>query len=636
MIKINSNNSDGDVTKYQFGELDDYLLREGSHLEAYKKLGSHLTEQNGIKGTHFAVWAPNAQRVSVVGDFNGWDGNNDVMHPSGSGVWKLFVPNVGQGAVYKYEIVNRDGHLLPLKADPYAFYSELRPSTASRVWPLPHVKTRKQTVPQGRFDPITIYEVHLASWQRKDNDEWLTYNELGDRLIPYVKEMGFTHIELMPISEYPFDGSWGYQPIGLFAPTSRFGTPDDFARFVERAHEEGIGIIIDWVPGHFPSDAHGLAQFDGTHLYEHADPREGFHIDWNTLIFNYGRIEVANFLICNALFWLDRYGIDGLRVDAVASMLYRNYSRKEGEWVPNKYGGVENLEVVDFLKRLNEKIFALYPETTTLAEESTSWAGVSRPTYDGGLGFGFKWNMGWMHDTLDYMSKDPVYRKFDHHLMTFGLIYAWTENFVLPLSHDEVVHGKGSIFARMPGDEWQKFANLRAYYGFMYGHPGKKLLFMGCEFGQRDEWKYAHSLDWHLLDCAPHQGVKKLVQDLNHFYKNEPALYYHDCSPEGFEWLDSNNADASIYAFLRRGQNSNDMVIVICNFTPVVRYNYRIAVPLEGFYAEIVNTDAEIYGGSNIGNQGGLHAEHIMHHGRPYSLNLTVPPLATVILKYKG
>ena len=612
-------------------DFDRYLFSEGTHLDAYEKLGAHLVEHNGQAGAHFAFWAPNASRVSVVGDFNHWDGNANIMQGSSAGVWQLFVPGLQAGTLYKYELHDQHGNMLPLKTDPYAFSAELRPATASRIARLPHVTTRA-AIKQSVHDPISIYEVHLGSWQRGEGNRWLTYSEIAERLIPYAVEMGFTHLEFMPVSEHPFDGSWGYQPIGLFAPSSRFGTPEEFAALVERAHAAGLGILLDWVPGHFPNDAHGLGFFDGTHLYEHTDPREGFHQDWNTLIYNYGRTEVANFLITNALFWFDKYGVDGMRVDAVASMLYRDYSRNQGEWIPNQYGGRENLEAVSLLKRFNEAVYARFPNAVTVAEESTSWPGVSKPTYNGGLGFGFKWNMGWMHDTLVYMSKDPVYRKYEHHEITRSMLYSFSENFILPLSHDEVVHGKGSLFEQMPGDDWQKFANLRAYYGFMFGHPGKKLLFMGCEFGQRQQWNHEYSLDWHLLNEAPHQGLKQWVQDLNHLYRNTPALHKYDCEPRGFEWLDSDNAEASTIAFMRRGENDSEIAIVVSNFTPVVRENYRIGVPIPGFYREALNSDAALYGGSNSGNAGGIHSEDIQHYDRPYSINITVPPLATVIL----
>ncbi len=616
-------------------DFDLYLLQEGHHLKSYEKLGAHITTLNGQEGVHFAVWAPNARRVSVVGDFNGWDGNQHVMQPlRASGIWALFIPAIGKGALYKYELQDAQGHLLPLRADPYAFYAEQPPATASIVWPLPHANT-KPIDHQTRRDAISIYEVHPGSWRRKEDNQPLSYRELAETLIPYAQWMGFTHLELMPINEHPFSGSWGYQPTGLHAPTSRFGTPDDFLFFIDEAHKAGLRIILDWVPGHFPTDAHGLAQFDGTHLYEHSDPREGFHQDWNTLIYNFGRTEVANFLIANAIFWIDRYGIDAIRVDAVASMLYRDYSRKHGEWIPNQQGGRENLEAIALLKRMNEALFAENPAATSIAEESTAFPGVSRPTYDGGLGFGFKWNMGWMHDTLKYMEKDPIYRKYEHHNLTFGMIYAYTENFILPLSHDEVVHGKGSLIGKMPGDAWQKFANLRAYFGFMWGHPGKKLLFMGGEFAQWGEWNHDQSLDWHLTEDAPHRGVQLLVRDLNHLYRELPALHSLDCEAGGFEWLLSDSAEDSVVAFLRRGTGS-ETAIVVCNFTPVPRVGYRIGVPEQGFYAERLNTDSSHYGGSGMGNGGGVWSERVAYADRPHSLVLTLPPLSTTIFTLQG
>ena len=615
-------------------DFDMHLLQGGKHIYAYKKLGAHITESNGMKGVNFAVWAPNASRVSVVGDFNSWDGNKNVMMPSDSGVWQIFIPGLVKGQFYKYELLDHSGNLLPLKADPYQFYSERPPSTASVVWDLPNAKSQRGNG-QTRRDAISIYEVHLGSWRRGLDNEILSYKDFAEQLVSYAKDMGFTHIELLPISEHPFDGSWGYQPTGLFAPTSRFGTPDEFKSFIDAAHKAGVKVLLDWVPGHFPNDAHGLAKFDGTHLYEHADPREGEHKDWGTLIYNYGRNEVLNFLVSNTVFWMEQYGIDGLRVDAVASMIYRNYSRKADEWVPNIYGGVENLEATAFLKRMNETVYGEFPDTVTVAEESTAWAGVSKPTYDGGLGFGFKWNMGWMHDTLEYMQLDPIHRKYHHDKMTFGMIYAYTENFVLPLSHDEVVHGKGSLLGKMPGDEWQKFANLRAYYGFMFGHPGKKLLFMGAEFGQSHEWNHDQSLDWHLLENNLHKGVQNLVRDLNNLYRNTPALYINDAEPKGFEWLD-NNVDYSIFVFTRRGDSEKELAIVVSNFTPTPHENYRIGVPLKGFYTESLNSDAADYGGSGMGNYGGLTSEATPYNGQPHSISLTVPPLATLIFTYKG
>lgn len=613
-------------------DYDLYLLREGTHYHAYEKLGAHLTEQNGKPGTHFAVWAPNASRVSVIGDFNGWHSQSHPMRPlAESGIWEIFIEGVGEGALYKFTLYDRHGTRLPDKADPYGFCAEVSPQTASSVCKLPQAKTR-QKGGQTIHDPISIYEVHIGSWRRKDGNEPLTYRELADKLVPYAVDMGFTHLEFLPISEHPFTGSWGYQPTSLYAPTSRYGTAEDFAYLVDEAHKAGLHIILDWVPGHFPNDAHGLAQFDGTHLYEHSDPREGRHQDWDTLIYNYGRTEVLNFLLANAVFWLDRYAVDGLRVDAVASMIYRNYSRAEGEWIPNEHGGVENIEATRFLKRMNELVYARHPEAATFAEESTAWPQVSHPTSSGGLGFGFKWNMGWMHDTLNYISKDPIHRKHHHNMLTFGLLYAFTENFVLPISHDEVVHGKGSLLGKMPGDEWQRFANLRAYLGFMFAHPGKKLLFMGAEIAQYDEWNHDKSLDWHLLEYPLHKGVQALVKDLNQLYRNTPALHFHDCEPQGFQWLESDAHEASVLSFLRRGKDERDISICVCNFTPVVHEGYHVPVPYAGRYRESLNTDAELYGGSNTGNLGEVVANEQPWHGQPCFLVLTLPPLATVIL----
>lgn len=617
------------------GEMDAWLLAEGTHYRPYEKLGAHLTEMDGVSGVSFAVWAPAAKRVSVVGSFNNWDGRRHMMRLRREcGVWEIFIPGLAAGDLYKLEIKTQDNHIL-LKSDPFAFRAELRPDTASVVQPLAPVYpvSEQRRHANSLKAPISVYEVHLGSWKQVSKNghglHWLTYRELAEQLIPYVKEMGFTHIELLPITEHPFDGSWGYQPVGMYAPTSRFGTPDDFRFFVETAHANGIGILLDWVPAHFPSDAHGLAQFDGTHLYEHSDPREGFHQDWNTLIFNFGRKEVSNYLVGNALYWIERQGVDGLRVDAVASMLYRDYSRKEGEWIPNQYGGRENLEAIDFLRRVNQITRMERPEAVTMAEESTSFPGVSRPVEWGGLGFGYKWNMGWMHDTLEYMQQDPIHRRYHHDKMTFGLVYAFSEHFMLPLSHDEVVHGKGSILSRMPGDEWQRFANLRAYYGFMWGHPGKKLLFMGSEFGQYAEWNANSSLDWHLLQYPIHQGVQRLVSDLNAVYRHFPALHEIDSDPSGFEWIAHDDRDNSIFSFVRKSENG-ETVIVVSNFTPVPRHAYRIGVPHEGAYREIINTDSHHYGGSGTGN-GILHTEAIGSHGRACSLSITVPPLATVM-----
>jgi len=617
------------------GEMDVWLLSEGTHHRPYEKLGAHPVTVDGIAGVAFAVWAPNARRVSVVGGFNNWDGRRHAMRSRGaSGVWEIFIPDLATGDLYKFEIKAHSGERL-LKADPFAFRAELRPDTASVVNALPAVfpSSSARQAANALNSPISIYEVHLGSWRRvpEDGNRWLTYRELAAQLIPYAKDLGFTHIELMPVSEHPFDGSWGYQPVGMYAPTSRFGTPEDFRHFVETAHANGIGILLDWVPGHFPSDPHGLAQFDGSYLYEHADPREGFHQDWNTLIYNYGRKEVRNYLVGNALYWIERFGIDGLRVDAVASMLYRDYSRKEGEWIPNQFGGRENLEAIDFLRRANQVVCAERPEAVMMAEESTSFPNVSRPLEMGGLGFHYKWNMGWMNDTLKYMQEDPINRRHHHDKMTFGLVYGFTENFVLPLSHDEVVHGKGSLLDRMPGDEWQRFANLRAYYGFMWGHPGKKLLFMGGEFAQAREWNVDRSLDWHLLDNPLHQGIQRLVRDLNAVMRHYSALHQLDVEARGFEWITHEDRDNSVFSFIRKDADGN-AVVVVSNFTPVPRHGYRIGVGQPGRYVEILNTDDAQYGGSGLRN-GDLHTEPVAIHGRAQALSLTIPPLATIMLK---
>ena len=632
------------------GEMDVWLLAEGSHLRPYEMLGATPRVMDGVAGTAFAVWAPNASRVSVVGDFNGWDGRCRPMRLRREcGVWELFLPGIGVGARYKFELLSRDGTLLPQKADPYARQAELRPATASVVAEMP-AYTPPSPARQGANAlnaPMSIYEVHLGSWRRKpeEGDRWLNWDELAETLLPYAAEMGFTHLELMPISEHPFDGSWGYQTLGLYAPTSRFASPQDAAqgegaaglrRFIAKAHASGLGVLLDWVPAHFPSDAHGLAEFDGTHLFEYADRREGFHPDWNTLIYNFGRTEVHNFLVGNALYWLERFDVDGLRVDAVASMLYRDYSRKAGEWIPNAQGGRENLEAIALLKRTNEVVGGERPQAIMLAEESTAFPGVSRPTYAGGLGFHFKWNMGWMHDTLQYMARDPIHRPHHHGEMTFGLVYAFTENFVLPLSHDEVVHGKGSLLAKMPGDRWQQFANLRAYYGFMWGHPGKKLLFMGCEFAQQAEWNHDRSLDWHLLGDPNHAGMQSLVRDLNRLYKSHPALYEQDFSGAGFEWVDHDDSRRSVLSFVRKARDGS-MMLVVCNFAPVVHHGFRIGVPAGGEWKERLNTDSQHYGGSNVGTLlGAATAEAVGSHGRPQSLLLTLPPLATVFLAWTG
>ncbi len=625
------------------GPMDDYLTIEGTHRQLYKRLGAQITKHEDVDGVLFALWAPNASRVSVVGDFNNWDGRRCQMRKRfDSGLWEFFAPGLGAGVVYKYEIVSADGVLQPLKADPFGFEGELRPSTASVVadtddfaWTdSVYMEQRKQG--ELRRKPMSIFEVHLGSWRRGDGDRFLTYDELADTLIPYTVDLGFTHLELLPVTEHPLDASWGYQPIGLFAPTRRFGDPAGFARFVDRAHAAGLGIILDWVPAHFPTDAHGLAHFDGSTLYEHPDPRKGFHPDWNTAIYDFGRKEVANFLVASALYWIDRFHIDGLRVDAVASMLYLDYSRKPGEWAPNADGGNDNRDAIAFLRRSNELVYGGFPGAFTIAEESTAWPGVSQPTSAGGLGFGFKWNMGWMHDTLEYIARDPIYRRWGHDKLTFGLLYAFTENFVLPISHDEVVHGKGSVIGKMPGDEWQKFANARAYYGFMWAHPGKKLLFMGQEFGQTSEWNSAQALPWWLLEHAPHKGLHAFVRDLNKLYRDTPALHARDCEVEGFRWIVVNDDMQSVLAFLRMGAEGDNPVAVVCNFTPEPRMGYRIGLPMPGVWREALNSDSGIYGGSNVGNLGSINAETRPAHGFPASAALTIPPLATLFLEYEG
>jgi len=635
---------------YSFGPLlsDEPLRRlaDGDPYAVLECLGARPVTHDGVPGVRFAVWAPNARRVSVVGDFDSWDGRRHPMRLRyEAGVWELFVPRVAPGARYKYEIVGADGHVLPLKADPCAMQCEPPPATASIVAPVDEIERyawrdhdwlHARGEQQNARAPLSIYEVHAPSWLPAHGDDGVapSWAALADRLIPYAQGMGFTHIELLPIAEHPFGGSWGYQPLAQFAPTARLGSPLDFAAFVDRAHEAGLGVILDWVPAHFPNDAHGLIAFDGTALYEHADPREGYHPDWNTMIYNLGRREVSAFLIASGLAWLARYHVDGLRVDAVASMLYRDYSRKAGEWVPNVYGGRENLESIAFLKRLNHEVRYVpgRPGAITVAEESTAWPGVSARVEDGGLGFDFKWNMGWMHDTLHYMQEDPVYRRFHHHLMTFGLVYAWSERFVLPLSHDEVVHGKGSLLGKMPGDRWQRFANLRAYLGFMFAHPGKKLLFMGGEFAQMAEFDHDGTPHWHLLDDPLHHGVQSLVRDLNHLYVDEPALHVLDAEPGGFDWLVGDDADNSVYAF-RRVDGAGREVVAICNFTPVPRHGYRIGMPQPGHWDEVLNTDAAIYGGSNLGNGGAVVTEPVASHGRPQSAALVLPPLGTLILR---
>ncbi len=630
---------------YAFGPLvpdaDLHFFGEGSHLRPYTFLGAHPMAVGDVDGVRFAVWAPNANRVSVIGDFNAWDGRRHPMRSrGGGGVWEIFIPHVAAGDRYKFEIRSREGHVLPAKADPYARAAELRPATASIVAP-PLREARP--LPAGRAEanarnaPLSIYELHAASWRRHPDGRLYSWDELIDSLPAYVADLGFTHIELMPISEHPFDGSWGYQTLGLFAPTARFGGPEGFERFVAACHDKGIGVLLDWVPAHFPNDAHGLAQFDGTALYEYADPREGFHKDWNTLIYNFGRHEVKNFLVGSALYWIEQFGVDGLRVDAVASMLYRDYSRKAGEWIPNEYGGRENLEAIAFLKRTNEVIGIECPGAFTVAEESTAFPGVSAPTYHGGLGFHFKWNMGWMHDTLEYIQQDSVHRRWHHDKMSFGLVYAFSENFMLPLSHDEVVHGKGSILGRMPGDEWQRFANLRAYFGFMWGHPGKKLIFMGQEFAQGTEWNHDIELPWWLLQHEHHAGVQRLVRDLNKLYREQPALHALDCDGAGFEWIDAHDAERSIYSWIRKDAQGNQ-VIVVANMTPVPRQAFRLGVPDvatagASAWREALNTDSVFYGGSNLGNgEAVLNVQAAASHGRAQSIELTIPPLATVFL----
>jgi 1,4-alpha-glucan branching enzyme len=621
------------------GETDAWLLGEGSHLRPYEVLGATPRAIDGVEGSAFAVWAPNASRASVVGDFNFWDGRAHPMRLRREcGVWEIFLPGVHPGTRYKFELLASDGRLLPQKADPFARQAELRPATASVVAAMPELAPASPERQRANAldAPLSIYEVHLGSWRRKPDEggRWLRWDELADTLVPYAAEMGFTHLELLPVSEHPFDGSWGYQTLGLYAPTARFGAAAGFRRFVDRAHAAGLGVLLDWVPAHFPSDDWGLALFDGSHLYEYADRREGFHNDWNTLIYNFGRTEVRNFLVGSALYWLERYNVDGLRVDAVASMLYRDYSRKAGEWIPNAQGGRENLEAIAFLRRANEVIGGERPQAVTLAEESTAFPAVSRPTCAGGLGFHFKWNMGWMHDTLQYMKRDPVHRAHHHGEMTFGLVYAFNENFVLPLSHDEVVHGKGSLLGRMPGDRWQRFANLRAYYGFMFGHPGKKLLFMGAEFAQEREWNHDTSLDWHLLDAAEHAGVQRLVRDLNRLYRASPALFTQDFDGAGFEWIDHDDAQRSLLSFVRRGRGGEKMLIV-ANFTPVVHRGFRIGVPEPGRWHERLNTDSAFYGGSNVGTPlAAAGSEPVSGHGRPQSIVIDVPPLATVFFEW--
>jgi len=622
------------------GEQDYYLFNEGSHYRLYEKFGAHPCTRDGVQGTQFAVWAPGAQQVFVMGDFNNWLKHDWKLYAQGSsGVWVGFVPNLGPGAVYKYHIVSNYNGFEVDKADPYGFWHEIPPRTASVVCDLSYqwhdqeyMKTRWKK--NSLRSPISIYEMHVGSWMRvpEEGNRWLSYRELAGKLIEYLKKTEFTHVEFMPITEHPFFGSWGYQSTGFFAPTSRFGTPQDLMYLIDQLHQNGFGAILDWVPSHFPSDEHGIAYFDGTHLYEHGDPRQGFHPDWGSAIFNYGRHEVRSFLMSSAMYWLDKYHIDGLRVDAVASMLYLDYSRKHGEWIPNCYGGNENLEAIDFLRRFNAEVYKNYPDTQTYAEESTSWSQVSRPTSVGGLGFGFKWDMGWMHDTLKYLEREPIHRQYHQGELSFRMVYAYSENFVLPLSHDEVVHGKGSMVEKMPGDDWQRFANLRLLYGYMYGQPGKKLLFMGDEWGQWQQWKHESSLDWHQLGFKPHEGMQRWVTDLNRLYKNQPALHEGDCYNDGFEWVDCSDSASSIMSFLRKAQNG-ESILVICNFTPVARGGYRVGVPHGGLWKELLNSDADIYWGGGQGNMGGAHADPHGWHGRPFSLHLNIPPLGVLFFK---
>jgi len=623
-------------------DYDLYLIGEGTHFLNYEKLGAHVQEVAGIRGVQFAVWAPNAKRVSVVGDFNSWDGRVHPMRNRGaSGVWELFLPELDQGALYKFEIISRAGDLLEAKADPYGFAAELRPKSASVVCNIDGYRWNDSEWLGVRASrdwlhaPMSIYEVHAGSWRRNDveGNRWLSYRELAEQLIPYVKQLGYTHIELMPIMEHPLDASWGYQTVGYYAVTSRYGTPADFMYFVDRCHQEGVGVILDWTPAHFPRDGHGLSYFDGTHLYEHEDPRRGAHPDWGTLVFNYGRNEVQNFLLSNALFWADKYHIDGLRVDAVASMLYLDYSRQPGEWIPNQFGGRENLEAIAFIRRLNEVLHTRYPGALMIAEESTSWPAVSRPTYVGGLGFDLKWNMGWMNDVLKYMSLDPVHRQYHHNQLTFSMLYAFHENFVLPISHDEVVHGKRALLEKMPGDDWQKFANLRLFLGYLYAHPGKKLLFMGSELGQRSEFWEGGSVEWSLESSPPHRGIQRLVGDLNRLHLRERSLHEVDFEWSGFEWLEPNDAATSVLSFMRRAKNGDDFIVAVCNFTPVIREDYRVGVPRPGFYRETLNTDSKHYEGGDAGNAGGVQAEPIPWHDRPYSIKLRLPPLAALYFK---
>jgi 1,4-alpha-glucan branching enzyme len=623
---------------------DTYFFKEGTHYRLYEKLGSHIIKSNEVTGTYFAVWAPNAERVSVIGDFNGWDPEDSPLGVrwDGSGIFEGFIPGVGKGTRYKYHIESKFNKYRVDKGDPFAFYWEVPPKTASIVWDLDYEWKdaewmSKRYKHNSLNAPMAIYEVHLGSWRRvpEENSRFLTYREMVKYLVDYVKDMGFTHVEFLPVMEHPFYGSWGYQITGYFAPTSRYGTPQDFMYLIDCLHQNDIGVILDWVPSHFPTDEHGLGFFDGTHLYEYDDPRRGFHPDWNSFIFNYARNEVPAFLISSILFWLSKYHVDGVRVDAVASMLYLDYSRKNGEWIPNQFGGKENLEAISFLRRMNEVVYGNFPDVQTIAEESTAWPQVSRPTYMGGLGFGMKWNMGWMHDTLEYMSKDPIYRKHYHNTITFSIWYAFSENFILPLSHDEVVYGKGSLLGKMPGDEWQKFANLRLLFGYMYAHPGKKLLFMGGEFGQWREWNHDSSLDWHLLQYPPHRGIQQWVKDLNAFYISEPVLYEVDFEREGFEWINLADWEQSVISFIRKGRTTKDILLVICNFTPVPRYKYMVGVPVDGAWRLVLNSDDKKYGGSGLVKIVKVKAKKIPYNDRPYSISVTLPPLGVLFLKWK-
>lgn len=620
-------------------DFDLYLLGEGTHLESHTKLGAHLVEVEGVKGVRFALWAPNAQRVAVVGNFNRWDARVSPMRQVGNGFWELFIPNLGEGEIYKFDILSRFNDYRIQKSDPYGFTSEMRPKTASVVWDLSKYTWHDDEWIAARAEknglkaPICIYEVHLGSWRKRPEGTWMTYRDMAHELVGYVKDMGFTHIELMPVAEHPLDASWGYQVTGYFAPTSRYGTPEDFMYFVDQCHQNGIGVILDWVPAHFPKDGHALSYFDGTHLYEHADSRQGEHPDWGTLIFNFGRNEVRNFLLSNALFWLEKYHIDGLRVDAVSSMLYLDFSRKQGEWIPNQYGSNENLDAIAFLKSFNEIVHEKIPGAITVAEESTAWSMVSRPTYVGGLGFTYKWNMGWMHDTLKYISKDPVYRRWEHNLLTFSMLYAFSENFVLSLSHDEVVHMKGSLIQKIAGDWWQKFATMRLLFGYQYTHPGKKLNFMGQEFGQWNEWSEARDLDWYLLSLPTHTSLQNWVRDLNRFYRSQPALFEQDFDWTGFKWINPNDSDNSIFSYVRYALDPQEFLVMVINFTPVPRYDYEIGVPEGGFYKEMLNSDSSYYGGGNVGNTGGVHAQPMRWGEFSHRISITVPPLSISIFK---